>query len=39
MAAGEIPIGESFSSSEDVSESNALTVVALNLLQIMLSVF
>ena len=39
MAAGEIPIGESSSTSEDVSESNLLRDVALNLLQIMLSVF
>ena len=40
MAAGEIPIGESSSTSEvDVSESTLLTNVALNLLQIMLSVF
>ena len=39
IAAGEIPIGESSSTSVDVSESNSLTNVALNLLQIMLSVF
>jgi hypothetical protein len=40
MAASEIPIGESSSTLEvDVSESNSLTNVALNLLQIMLSVF
>jgi hypothetical protein len=40
MAAGEIPIGESSSTSEvDVSESTLLTDVALDLLQIMLSVF
>jgi hypothetical protein len=40
MVAGEIPIGESSGTSEvDVFESNSLTNVALNLLQIMLSVF
>jgi hypothetical protein len=40
MTAGETPIGESSSTSEvDVSESSLLTDVALNLLQIMLSVF
>lgn len=40
MAAGEIPIGESSSTSEvDVSESTLLTDVAFDLLQIMLSVF
>jgi hypothetical protein len=40
MAAGEIPIGESSATSEvDVSGSSLLTDVALDLLQIMLSVF
>lgn len=40
MAAGEIPIGESSSTSEvDVSESTLLTDIAFDLLQIMLSVF
>ena len=40
MAAGEIPTGARSSTSEvDVSESTLLTDVALNLLQIMLSVF
>ena len=40
MTAGEIPIGESSSTSEvDVSESNSLTDFAFDLLQIMLSVF
>ena len=40
MAAGQIPIGESSSTSEvGVSEGTSLTDVALNLLQIMLSVF
>jgi hypothetical protein len=38
MAAGEIPIGET-TSEVDVSESTLLTNVALNLLQMMLSVF
>ena len=40
MTAGEPPIGESSSTSEvDVSERSLLTEVALDLLQIMLSVF
>ena len=40
MAAGEIPTGASSSTSEvDVYDSTLLTDVALNLLQIMLSVF
>jgi hypothetical protein len=40
VAWGEIPLGESFSGPEvDDSESTSLTDVALNLLQIMLSVF
>ena len=40
MTAGETPIGESSSTSEvDVSESTLLTDFALDLLQIMLSVF
>jgi hypothetical protein len=40
IAAGEVPIGESSSTSEvDVSESTLLTDVVLDVLQIMLSVF
>lgn len=40
MAAGEVPInGSSGTSDVDVSESNMLTDIALDLLQIMLSVF
>jgi len=40
MTAGEIPVGASSSTSEvDVSERSLLTDAALNLLQIMLSVF
>jgi hypothetical protein len=40
MATGEIPIGGSSGTSEvDVYESNLLTDIALDLLQIMLSVF
>lgn len=39
MTTREMPIGESSSTSEDVSETNSLTDVAVNLLQLMLSVF
>lgn len=39
IAAGEIPINGSSSTSEDVSESTSLTDVAVGLLQLMLSVF
>lgn len=40
MSAGETPLGESSSTSDvDVSKSSMLTDVALDLLQIMLSVF
>jgi hypothetical protein len=40
MTTGDIPIGETSSTSKiDVSESSCLTDVALDLLQIMLSVF
>jgi len=39
MAAGEIPTGGSSTSEVDVTESNVLTDIAMNLLQIMLSVF
>ena len=39
IAAGEIPINGSSSTSENVSESNSLTDVAVDLLQLMLSVF
>lgn len=39
MTTREMPVGESSNTSEDASESNSLTDVVVNLLQLMLSVF